>query len=123
MNTTVICPTCGAELELHDFSVGEVVECPGCNQSFIPELPEINENEEQIVAPVGILKRKPIRIPKDSIPTQTIPSRDNTEQIELLRKLVFYARLWTIIFIYIPLISGIITLIIKCIFLINKEWI
>ena len=108
MNTTVVCPTCGAELELRDFSVGEVIKCPGCSQSFISELPKNNENEEQIIAPIGILKRKPLSNPKDIVAKETV-IQTGPEVVRLLKKLVKYARLWTTIFIFIPIVSTLIT--------------
>lgn len=111
MSITINCPTCGAELELHDFAAGDVVECPGCGQSFIPDLPEVNEKPQEEVAPMGILKRKPLRIPKDTMTKTETPPPAETEQVKLLRKLVGYARLWTIVFIYIPAICSIIALI------------
>ena len=112
MSITINCPTCGAELELHDFAAGDVVDCPGCGQSFIPDLPEVNEEPREEVAPVapmGILKRKPLRIPKSTIPKEAVTSKSDPEVTRLLKRLVKYARIWTTVFIYIPLISILVT--------------
>lgn len=121
MSITINCPTCGAELELHDFAAGDVVDCPGCGQSFIPDLPEVNEKPQEEIAPMGILKRKPLRIPKNTIAKPAIPSQAETEQLELLRKLVGYARLWTLIFIYIPAICALLGFVFTCISFILKD--
>lgn len=93
MTINSICPSCKASLEIHDYSNGDIIDCPNCGHSYV--LASVAQNKS------AISSKKESNAKSNNVDITPL-TRQNATTIDLLQKIIWYIKLWTWLFVYIP---------------------